>query len=149
MAEENQRKTYSTNEIFMADVIKVDDFIKLKIGEEEKTIIDGPVLKDRKHNLFVKNGDFYTRIVSGRDYKVLQYPCEEGEIGLQEHTVKPLKEKLKLAFDENKIENLDLNLKDVKKLQEIMAKIHVEDEASLASRFMDFLDYYEGDEREF
>lgn len=144
MIENRETRIYNTDELYMGDIIKVEDFIYVHMERNnDRPFVDGRLIRDKKHNLFIKDGEKFIHLTSGVEYPVMSYPCPLGDIGIQDFALKPLKERLAGGFKEYGVESLDLTFEDCKKLQKIYSELFTEHEISLTNRFGDFLSYYE------
>lgn len=142
-------RVYNTDDLYVGDIIQVEEIVyKCMNKNNNKPWVEGKVLPHKKHNIFVKVENGYIHVVNEEKYPVLTFPCKEGDRGIQENSIIPLKKKFALSFKENKIKSLNLNMNEIMEFENIMSNVSSEDESDLADAFEKFLDFYNETEKD-
>lgn len=144
-----ERIFYDINELYLGKIIKVKGYVENKSNLlNGRPFIEGKIQKDGNNNIFVKEGELFKNVVSDKSYKVLKYPCEVGAVGLQQYTMRPLTERLKLALKVHHIKEMTLNINQIATLQNMLALVHSENEMDYAYIFGKFIEYMNENQEE-
>lgn len=117
-----EERRYTFEELYLADIIKVEDFIYVHMERNgNRPFIGGKVLDNGKNNFFVKEGDDFVHVTSGRKMAVMSYPCGLGDVGISE-AIKPLSQKIDVAWLGIDTKEVTFSLEEVIALQRKLAE---------------------------
>ncbi len=112
-----EERKYTFEELYLADIIQVEDFVYVHMERNgNRPYIGGKVLNNGKNNFFIKEGDDFVHVASGRKMPVMTYPCGLGEVGIAEG-IKPLAQKVDVAWLDIDTKDLSFSLEEVIALQ--------------------------------
>ena len=110
-------RTFKLNEIYLGDIVVVDDFVYVMMEKNEnRPWLSGPAIHEKKDQLYVKEDDtHFVRIATGEVVPLLSYPCELGSVGLT--SCIPLTKKFKHDIERLQIQDIELDLLQVIELE--------------------------------
>ena len=137
-----ERIFYDLEDVMIGNIIKIDKFVQNHIDlASGKPFVKGKCLEGGRNNLFVKEGQVYKNILTGKTFKELKGSCKVGDVGLQPYSLKPLTERFKLALKVHNIKTLQMNKEDVARLQNLLSVVSSENDLDYAYIFGKFIEF--------